>query len=197
MEKEKVENGFNRQLSMELVPVQAHGRNLRKILSKSMWSTISLRVRESSPHAHKCLYCNNPSEHCHEQWEWVVKDGMLIQQLVDLQPVCADCHDFMHFGRLIATKQIARADFVSTRACNINGWDADHMMAYIGNCTVAHVALSELPLGDMDLSWVQSKESEWVGWTLNELCALSNYLSDEPHSVCAEHHKEDHVGEPE
>lgn len=137
-------------LSMQLVPSQAHGRNLRAILKPKSWTALSRAVRDRD----KLCECGAPSKHCHEVWEWVVSEGKLVQRLIGLEGVCVECHDFMHYGRIAVTGTFTRQNVVLGHAMDVLGMGSTAMMDYIGRCFAAHQALSRLPLKeDMDLRW--------------------------------------------
>jgi hypothetical protein len=84
-------------LNLELVPSSCFYKNVRQILSKEQWSTISKQVRSSVYDA--CEICQSDSEQfldCHEVWEY--NDKKLIQKLIKMQALCKKCHGVKHFG---------------------------------------------------------------------------------------------------
>lgn len=90
-------------LTIELVPRFCWGRNLRNMISKEQWTELR-KIREAF--SGKCAICGNGDSdsplHLHEVWHYDDRRGL--QELVDLQPICSDCHDVKHFGR--ATKVV-------------------------------------------------------------------------------------------
>lgn len=178
---------FKKQLTMQLVPQQAHGRNLRSILKKETWNNLSRAIRDRDK---LCVHCDNPSEHCHEVWEWIISEGKLVQRLVGLEGVCKDCHDFMHFGRVMVCDGPKRMSAVFNHAAPL----VEHgrsLNSYISDCISALPIIYMFPLGKIDLSWLHKIDFA-DAWS-----EILDYLSDEPDSVCIETMKENHAEEPE
>ena len=179
---------FDMKLRMELVPSQAHGRKVSSVLSQKTWAKISKRVRDL--HDNKCQFCGAPAEHCHEVWEWIVKDGELHQRLVDLESVCSLCHDFKHYGRLIAMKMADRAAYVEKCAMKVNKLTYSELKSYALKCFTAHHYASQIPLGPMDISCLTERSwRETLDLTNEDLAPLCEGRNDE-------YMKEKHAGEP-
>lgn len=93
-------------LDFELVPNTCHGQNLRTLLPRPEWQSISRFVRNDANGV--CEICgrrvNGISElECHEEWKYVKKrkkNGKVkrIQKLVGLKAVCPMCHAVKHIG---------------------------------------------------------------------------------------------------
>jgi hypothetical protein len=183
---------FGKQLFIELVPSQAHGRNLRTILGTDLWPEISRSVRKMA--THKCVYCGGRARHCHEKWEWIVESGLLVQRLVDLESICVDCHDTKHIGRILATKGSNEMHRLLVRAAGLNEMPHEVMDEHASLCFSAHPILSSLPLGVLDLSWLDYSQLQRFGLSHKECAEIRSAISDEPDG--AEEFKEDHAGEP-
>jgi hypothetical protein len=82
-------------LSMELIPTPCHHRNLRNVLTKDQWLTLSREVRAA---AGQCEVCGSTDRlQCDE--EWTYDEMNHIQHLAGLRSVCQACHSVIHFGR--------------------------------------------------------------------------------------------------
>jgi len=149
-----------KKLQMQLVPQQCHGRNLRAILKKQSWDKLSKAVRS---HQGKCQTCGGSPDHCHEVWEWVVSEGDLVQRLVGLDAACKDCHDFMHFGRVVALETSYRQDKVIGHAISVLMCDADWMINYCGKNFLANEKLSKFMVANMDLEWIHRVPAGEIG----------------------------------
>jgi hypothetical protein len=146
-----------KKLSMQLVPSQAHGRNLRSVLKSDSWRTLSRAIRNRD---RVCVHCSNKSEHTHEVWEWVVSEGKLIQRLIGLDGVCKDCHDFMHYGRVMACESDYRQGVVLDHAIRVLSCDPEWFGEYFIGCFHAHRVLSQLSVTEfMDLGWIYDNVS--------------------------------------
>ena len=149
-------------LSMQLVPSQCHGRNLRAVLKKESWDKLSKVIRKRDA---VCVHCDNPSGHCHEVWEWVVSEGKLVQRLVGLEGVCKNCHDFMHYGRVQACESMARQEIVLDHALRVLSCDAEWLATYINGCFLSLMQVSGMIISDrMDLSWLWMMAPQVMGF---------------------------------
>ncbi len=93
-------------LSIELVPQNSWGNNLRSEanLSKAQWDT--LRKGSYKIAGYKCEVCNGrgpkwPVE-CHEIWHY--NDQERIQTLKGLISLCPTCHKAKHLGRTLSVE---------------------------------------------------------------------------------------------
>lgn len=103
-----------RRLSLELVPKKMWGKNVRSIISRENWDALRwglfattikpkfckidfgyISKRESV----QCLTCGSEEKSLELHEEWDYDDVAFVQRLVDLVPVCEDCHLAMHYGR--------------------------------------------------------------------------------------------------
>ena len=183
---------FGSKLAMQLVPSSTHGRNLRKILKKESWSILSSAIRDRD---RVCVHCEGSADHCHEVWEWVVSEGHVIQRLVGLEAVCRECHDFMHFGRLVAMGDDARQEVVVDHAIEVLTCDAEWLSTYIAACFVAHMNLSELPLVEsMDLNWVYEAPASKLGLDAVVWSPIWSEIGDYMLGYEEEFHKERNAG---
>ena len=94
--------GTEFKLTIERLPKFAHGFNVRKYLSKSLW----VKVRESilQTNGHKCSICGyHEGLECHEEWNFDY--DLNIQILVDIKPLCYLCHGVKHLGYTANVKQ--------------------------------------------------------------------------------------------
>ena len=84
------------QLSIELVPASAYGRNVREILTKTQWSIISKQVRSAAYDTCEICHSQDGQLDCHEIWFY--NDNILTQKLIGLIALCKKCHGVKHFG---------------------------------------------------------------------------------------------------
>lgn len=87
----------NRVIDFELIPASSWCNNLRNILTRQQWTSISKNVR-SNADGH-CEICgrNVKMLHAHETWEF--DDDTHTQKLIQIRAVCPMCHSTIHIGR--------------------------------------------------------------------------------------------------
>lgn len=102
-------------LSLDLVPATAFGSNVRAILTRAQWASLSKQVRSQAYDI--CQICQGEAHDCHERWSY--DEGKSIQKLVGLIALCKSCHQVCHFG-------LARVQGKEKRAqqhlMKVNGW---------------------------------------------------------------------------
>lgn len=118
-------------LTIELVPRSCWGQNLRNIISKEQWTELRDRREAFSGQCAICGAGNYDSPlHLHEVWNYDERRGL--QKLVDLQPICSDCHDVKHFGR---ASKMGLAEKALQHLLTVNNWDVETAYRYIEQVT--------------------------------------------------------------
>lgn len=104
-----IELGFSETLPIQLIPQPTWGINVRSKLRPEDWKRLRREARESHPPT--CGGCRKPladsSWHAHEVWRF--DDQKLTQRLIDIVPVCPQCHHAIHIGRAHATGTFEQA----------------------------------------------------------------------------------------
>ena len=85
----------NLRLPIELIPHSSWQSNLRSILKPKMWEEIRKKVyRKNSA---RCSICQRTGKlQAHEVWDFNNKTK--VQKLVDIIPLCFQCHMVKHIG---------------------------------------------------------------------------------------------------
>lgn len=140
-------------LTIELVPGNRWGTNLRTILSKAEWD--KLRKVCYATAQNQCEICGgkgirHPVE-AHEVWHW--DDVKITQRLVRLIALCPSCHDVKHIGRAFAIGHGPRA---LGHLAKINGWTMRQARDCYDQAMVQWHAKSNIPW-KLDLSWLETQ----------------------------------------
>jgi hypothetical protein len=110
------------ELKIELIPRTSWGKNVRTNVKKNDWDKIRKAVYEKANM--ECQICNEKSKtlHAHEVWEFDEKNH--IQKLVDINGICEDCHNAIHYGRAqkIGTAKQAKEHFMKVNQCDGLDW---------------------------------------------------------------------------
>lgn len=88
--------GDELKLCIELVPRPLWNKNLRYILHDKKWKEIRQEVLRI--HGQECKICKKQPNKldCHEVWHY--DDINLVQSLVEIIPLCKQCHLLKHIG---------------------------------------------------------------------------------------------------
>lgn len=79
----------------ELIPYSMHYKNVRAVLSPQEWQNVAKISYKNSKY--RCDICKTKARlECHEIWHF--DDKNLVQKLVGLTSLCADCHRVKHIG---------------------------------------------------------------------------------------------------
>jgi hypothetical protein len=122
--------GKSPKLTIELVPQQLWGVNLRSKLSRSQWDTI--RKASYRLAGHRCEVCKgkgpkHPVE-CHEIWEY--DDKKNVQTLKGVISLCPSCHEVKHMGRATA---IGRYGEACEHLKRVNGWNGQELEKHVSD----------------------------------------------------------------
>lgn len=122
-------------LRVELVPSNMWGKNVRAVVSKTVWETLrwNLGATQNRPFIPefytgddwsqrwdaRCRYCGSkPAEmELHELWEY--DDEKKAQRLMGFATACDQCHLAIHYGRAI---NIGESDKALAQLEKVNGW---------------------------------------------------------------------------
>lgn len=87
---------MQRVLTIELIPSSSWNNNLRTFLGKEKWQIIRKKVIETW--GEKCAICALVTKKldCHEVWKFHTHTHT--QSLVDIIPLCKNCHAVKHIG---------------------------------------------------------------------------------------------------
>jgi len=117
-------------LKMELVPQPNWGKDLAKLVKKSVWKKISEEVRSKA--GWKCEICGaEPSRqflHAHEIWEYDEENA--VQRLVGMISLCIRCHDIKHMGRSQKIYPQERINELIQHFMDVNQCDMDDYHAH-------------------------------------------------------------------
>lgn len=103
--------------------------NARKAMGDYDWTKLSKEIRQKANYT--CEYCGeyHPESHgteCHEEWDYLLKEGKGIYVLRNLKCVCKKCHSVCHPG---ATQFFGRdVEEALNRYCAINKVDKKTMI---------------------------------------------------------------------
>src|SRR5437879_1782771 len=115
-------------LSVDVVPKQAWGRNLWRVLWPRDWNRLRKSAYESADY--RCDICGGAGSKwpvaCHERWEF--EEWSCTQYLIGLTALCPACHDVKHIGRAIAGGRRAEA---TAHLCEINRWSRKRAKKYL------------------------------------------------------------------
>lgn len=119
-------------LTVELVPESAWRINVRSNVRPQTWDRIKREV--AMPADWRCKICRragaaHPVE-CHEVWHY--DDRRHVQTLVELVPLCPDCHRAKHFGLALAQ---GRAQQALAWLCQLNNWSPQHAAKHVFEAT--------------------------------------------------------------
>lgn len=108
---------IKRVLTIECLPADTHGLNVRTMLSSEDWDL--LRTHCYAEAGYECEICHGTGDkwpvECHEVWSYDLKKG--VQTLVKLQALCPLCHGAKHIGR---TTQVGNLEAVLAHHRKIN-----------------------------------------------------------------------------
>ena len=115
-------------LTIELVPAQQWGDNLRSRVSRQRWDTLRRECYRKA--GHRCEICGGKGRRwpveCHEVWDY--DESNKIQRLVGLVALCPACHEVKHMGRSMS---VGKGDKAKRHLMKINGWSASDVEYYI------------------------------------------------------------------
>ena len=152
-------------LSIELIPTNSFGRNLRSLLRGCTWDR--LRFHTYWMKEHRCEVCGDDGEErmrgkhvtvanparleCHEKWLYDEKNR--IQRLIGLEALCPLCHQCKHIGR---TLSVGAGERAIRHLARVNRFTLRQAEALINEAMIQHVKRSAGPRWTLDLSWLQN-----------------------------------------
>lgn len=154
-------------LSIDLVPKNAWGKNVRAVVSNYDWNMLRWRLGASleqptpggdamcgrSFRGNNYLICNICARkfdnlHLHELWQF--DDIELIQKLIGCRAICEECHNAIHFGRSQAVGLERQA---LAHIQNINGWSEEDARNHINSSFKEWIRRDQLHY-KLDLSYL-------------------------------------------
>lgn len=98
------------------IPKQAWGINPRTALGKKWWKQEKEKFKLSY-----CVACGKttPWLDYHERYSYGVKKQTLIIWYEETIPLCKDCHNFIHSGRLLTATKITEVGRIRTRGIEL------------------------------------------------------------------------------
>lgn len=118
-------------LNVDLIPASNWGGSLANLLLNSCWENIRQGVVCQT--GDKCIICGldsrGKSVDCHEIWEYYrpVSGDIGVQRLVDIIPVCRQCHEMFHLG---LANQNGRLEDAFRRLAWANRWSFEDVLKY-------------------------------------------------------------------
>lgn len=154
-------------LSVDMVPLSMWGCNVRAVVSKETWKELQVFFRSVSwvlGEYHSLIYPPNNREarllqcagcnknisdlELHEVWEF--DDQRLIQKLVNLVPLCRNCHLSVHLGR---ANQLGLKDVALNHLAAVNKWTAAQLAKHVEESSDSWLRRSKHTYA-LDLSWL-------------------------------------------
>jgi len=138
-------------LTVELVPKDQWGANLRSVLPKADWDR--LRKAQYKKAGYVCEVCGgkgprHPVE-CHEIWYY--DDETNIQRLDGLVALCPTCHAVKHLGRTFAIGQGTRA---LNHLMRVNEWNQTDAEYYV-EAVFEQWSQRSQHTWTLDISWIE------------------------------------------
>lgn len=113
-------------LTIEMVPWNCHGRNIRRYATALEWRRICQTILIVADE--RCQICgSNGKLDCHECWHY--DDSTHVQKLIDIQALCKDCHGIKHIGFTISKGRMSN-EGVAAHLGKINQWDRSQSEDY-------------------------------------------------------------------
>jgi hypothetical protein len=147
-------------LSVELVPSNQWGSNLRSVLSRGQWDRLRKASYERAGNV--CEICGqtgfqqgrNRAVECHEIWSY--DDENRIQKLEGVISLCPRCHQVKHLGRSL---KVGAGRVALAHLMEVNGWTPERTAEYVESVFVLHEVRSVGPSWTLDLAWLAHPES--------------------------------------
>ena len=146
-------------LSVELVPAQQWGSNLRSALRPCKWDI--LRRAAYAKAGGKCEVCggsglNQGRRHAleaHEIWDYDAET--FTQKLTGIIALCPRCHEVKHIGRAF---MVGNGERALKHLARVNGWRYVEARQHIGEAFDIHAERSAYAW-TLDLTWLFCDES--------------------------------------
>jgi len=147
-------------LTVELVPSNQWGSNLRSALSRGQWNRLRKQSYEKAGHV--CEICKatgfqqgrNRAVECHEIWNY--DDENRIQRLDGVISLCPRCHQVKHLGRSL---KVGAGRVALAHLLQVNKWTPERTVEYVESAFVLHEVRSVGHAYTLDLAWLASPDS--------------------------------------
>jgi hypothetical protein len=115
-------------LTIELIPKNSWGNNLRSGLTKKNWNHLRIECYEGAKNT--CEICgdvkNTKKLECHEVWEF--DDEKKVQTLEGLIALCPPCHQVKHIG---LSSKMGRGQQAIEHLAEVNNWKIEEASNYV------------------------------------------------------------------
>jgi len=115
-------------LTLNLVPQNLWGQNLRSVLSRRDWDLVRKDCYKRAQF--RCEICGDVGKkhpvECHEQWNY--DDTNHILTLTGLLALCPSCHQVKHWGR---SEGVGLGQVIRNHLMQVNGWDIRIAILYV------------------------------------------------------------------
>jgi len=147
-------------LSIELIPSNSFGNNLRSLLRGCTWDRLRKDCYEKAGHV--CEICGQTGKQqgrkhnveCHEIWAY--NDSERLQTLAGLQALCPLCHQCKHIGRSLS---VGAGRPTVSHLATTNGMTLQETEDYINESLVEHTLRSHGDAWVLDLSFLLSNDA--------------------------------------
>jgi hypothetical protein len=143
---------------IRLIPTTLWGISLAGLCTGSCWEAIRAEALRSGA---RCIHADNPdrrthhfgSIHLHERWRY--KEGAA--SLEALWPVCGNCHDMMHPGRMLAVHGQVGLQRAVVRYARVFGIKEEMAWKEAQRALAEHTSNSRVDRWTVDLSLVEPR----------------------------------------
>ncbi len=160
-------------ISVELIPRNSWGSNLRTLLRPATWDRLRKACYEKAGHV--CEICGdtghsqgrNHAVEAHEKWEY--DDLQMVQRYRGLIALCPRHHEIMHLGRALATGRGGRAIQLLAKT---NNWSMEEAFQHANHAMMLHgirsmrgewkLDLQELSNDKALTDWDKENNKEWI-----------------------------------
>ena len=141
-------------LTIELVPKNLWGKNLRSLVPKEKWDTLRRGCYKKARYI--CEVCGGLGDEwpveCHEIWKY--NDKTHVQRLAGLIALCPACHEVKHIGR---SRAVGKGEEAFAHLGKVNGWRAARTRDYVDQAFLDWRNRSRHEW-QLDLSWLDKLE---------------------------------------
>ena len=141
-------------LTIELVPKNLWGRNLRSIVPTEKWDVLRRACYRKAGYV--CEVCGGKGDahpvECHEIWEY--NDKSHVQRLAGLIALCPACHGVKHIGR---SGVVGKGEEAFAHLGKVNGWRTVRTRDYVAQAFTDWSNRSRHEW-QLDLSWLDKLE---------------------------------------
>lgn len=140
-------------LEIELVPKTCWYSNLRKVLTAEEWQRVRIIICDFRLTKNKCAICNQTSYglEAHEKWEYNLNEHT--QKLIDILPLCRNCHKVKHWGLASLNGEI---DLVVNHFLKVNNCTEDILKQHLLDSKNLWETRNQIQNWNLDISYLSS-----------------------------------------